>query len=114
MGKVVLAVVAVAAAVALVVFAPEIGLALGCSHLDTTRSRSHVTAVAGIALSVALSFAAKALGIGAPSAKDAVGPPQVFRQSISNSFIVYGLRRAAGCWRSSIRRSWAATTIATS
>lgn len=38
----------------------------------------------------------RALGVGAPRAKDAIGPPQVFRQSITDSFIVYGKRRVGG------------------
>jgi hypothetical protein len=54
------------------------------------------TAVIGITLSIGLSLAFRALGIGAPSAKNAVGPPQVFRQAITNSFIVYGKRRVGG------------------
>jgi hypothetical protein len=55
------------------------------------------TAVIAVGLSLAVSFAFKALGIGSvPSAKGTVGPPQVFRQSITNSFIVYGKRRVGG------------------
>lgn len=95
--KAVVAVVAVAAAVALIVFAPEIGLALGTVlGIGTSTAIAIVTLVGGIALSLALGFAARALGVGAPSAKDAVGPPQVFRQAITNSFIVYGKKRVGG------------------
>jgi hypothetical protein len=65
-------------------------------HGDAT-AIAIATAVIAIGLSLAVSFAFKALGIGSvPSAKGAVGPPQVFRQSITNSFIVYGKRRVGG------------------
>lgn len=54
------------------------------------------TAVIGLTLSVGLALGMRALGVGAPSAKAATGPPQVFRQSITDSFIVYGKRRVGG------------------
>lgn len=59
------------------------------------------TALIGVTLAAGVSLAFRALGIGVPSigapkAKEAVGPPQVFRQSIANSFIVYGKRRVGG------------------
>jgi hypothetical protein len=97
MGKTVLMVVGLAAAVAIAVFAPPLGAALAAAiGVSTAVATALVTVGLSIALSVAMSFAYKALGVGAPSAKDAVGPPVVFRQSISNSFIIYGKRRVGG------------------
>ena len=76
MGKTILAVVGVVASVAILIFAPEIGLALATAlHIGTSAAIAIVTAVAGVAASLALGFAAKALGIGAPSATHAVSPP---------------------------------------
>lgn len=72
-------------------------IALGALGITATATAIAIaTAVIGVALSLAVSFAFRALGVGAPSAKSSVGPPQVFRQAISNSFIVYGRRRLGG------------------
>jgi hypothetical protein len=91
-------VVGVVAAVAIAVAAPYLApLALGALGITATATAVAIaTAVISIGLSLAVSFAFRALGVGTPSAKDQVGPPQVFRQSISNSFIVYGKRRVGG------------------
>lgn len=98
MGKAVVGVVAVVAAVAIAVAAPYLapfvvkaGLALGL-----TISTAVATAIVGATLSIGLSLAFRALGVGAPKASNAVGPPQIFRQSISHSFIAYGKRRLGG------------------
>lgn len=100
MGKSVVAVVAVVAAIAIAVAAPYLApiavTALFGAAAVTATSVAIATAVISIGLSLAVSIGFRALGVGAPSAKNAVGPPQVFRQSISNSFIAYGLRRLGG------------------
>lgn len=90
--------VGLVAVVAIAVAAPYLApLALGALGITATATAVAIaTAVITIGLSLAVSFAFRALGIGAPSAKDQVGPPQVFRQTISNSFIVYGKRRVGG------------------
>lgn len=92
------AVVGIVAAVAIAVAAPYLApLALGALGIGATATAVAIaTAVITIGLSLAVSFAFRALGVGAPSAKNAVGPPQVFRQSVANSFIVYGRRRVGG------------------
>lgn len=98
MGKTVAAVVGVVAAVAIAVVAPYLApLVLGALGITATATAIAIaTAVISIGLSLAVSLAFRALGVGAPSAKNQVGPPQVFRQAISNSFIVYGKRRVGG------------------
>lgn len=86
-------------AVAIAVVAPYLApLALGALGITATATAVAIaTAVIGVTLSVGALLAFKALGIGAvPSAKNQVGPPQVFRQAIANSFIVYGKRRVGG------------------
>src|SRR5712691_8399055 len=98
MGKTVAAIVGIVAAVAIAIAAPYLApIALGALGITATATAIAIaTAVISIGLSLAVSFAFKALGVGAPKAKDSVGPPSVFRQSISNSFILYGLFRAGG------------------
>jgi hypothetical protein len=98
MGKTVAAIVGVVAVIAIAIAAPYLApLALGVLGITaTTTAVAIATAVIGLTLSVGLSLAFRALGVGAPTAKNAVGPPQVFRQSIANSFIVYGKRRVGG------------------
>lgn len=98
MGKTVAAIVGVVAAIAIAVVAPYLApIALGALGITATATAVAIaTAVISIALSLAVGLAFKALGVGAPSAKDAVGPPQVFRQTITNSFIAYGKRRVGG------------------
>jgi hypothetical protein len=93
-GAIAMVVVAVAIAVAAPYLAPLALYALGIAVTATTLAIA--TAVITIGLTLAASLAFRALGVGAPSAKNQAGPPQVFRQSISNSFIVYGKRRVGG------------------
>lgn len=90
--------VGVVAAVAIAIVAPHLALiALGALSIAATATAVAIaTAVIGLTLSIGLSLAFRALGVGAPSAKQQVGPPQVFRQSISDSFIIYGKRRVGG------------------
>jgi hypothetical protein len=66
--------------------------------IGITISTAVATALVTTVLSVAVSFAFTALagGTAIPSAKGAAGPPQVFRQTITDSFIIYGKRRVAG------------------
>jgi hypothetical protein len=92
-------VVGIVAAVAISIAAPYLAgafLAVIGTTTATALAISVTTALIGVALSIGLSLAFRALGVGAPSAKNAVGPPQVFRQAITNSFIVYGKRRVGG------------------
>lgn len=99
MGKTVAAIVGVVAAVAIAIVAPYLAPALvgALASIGVTVSVAVATAIIGAALSIGLSLAFRALGVGRPpSAKDAIGPPVVFRQTISNSFIVYGKRRVGG------------------
>lgn len=101
MGKTVAAVVGVVAAIGIAIAAPYLApialhAILGATAVLSTTAIAIATAVISIGLSLAVSLAFKALGVGAPKAKDQVGPPQVFRQSISNSFIVYGEFRVGG------------------
>lgn len=98
MGKTVVAVVGVVVAVAIAVAAPYLApLALHAIGIAATATAVAIaTAVIGLTLSIGLAVAMRSLGVGAPSAKGQIGPPQVFRQSISDSFIVYGKRRVGG------------------
>ena len=97
MGKVVKAVAAIAIAVGIAYFAPWLGAqflaGIGtttatalATNLATTLAATVLAGVAGIAISAIA---------GKPSAASA-GTPSVFRQSLSNSFIVYGKRRVGG------------------
>jgi hypothetical protein len=87
-------VVAIGIAIAAPYLAP---IALGALGITATATAVAIaTAVIGLALSVAASLAFRALGVGAPQAKSATGPPTVFRQTITDSFIVYGKRRVGG------------------
>lgn len=98
MGKTVVAVVGIVAAVAIAIAAPYLApLALGVLGITATATAIAIaTAAIAITLSLAVSLAFRALGVGAPSAKNAIGPPSVFRQAITNSFIAYGERRVGG------------------
>lgn len=100
MGKTVAAVVGVVAAIGIAIAAPylapiAVGALFGAAAVTAT-TVAIATAVIGLALSVAASMAFRALGVGAPQAKAATGPPTVFRQTITDSFIVYGKRRVGG------------------
>lgn len=99
MGKSLGVVIAVVAAVAIAVAAPYLApIALGVISVTATATAVAIaTTVIATTLSLGLALGMRALGIGAPSAiRGAVGPPSVFRQSIANSFIVYGQRRVGG------------------
>lgn len=95
MGKVlkVVAVIAVAAAISYLApyLAPQILSALGTTTA-TALATAVVTATVATALSIAAS-AAFAMLAGRPSTS---ASPSVFRQSIANSFIIYGKRRVGG------------------
>lgn len=85
MGKV-LKVLAVVVAIAVIVFAPQlIPQILGATLIATA-----VTAAVVIGATIALNT------LLAPRPSTQVPPPGVFRQAISNSFIVYGKRRVGG------------------
>jgi hypothetical protein len=92
MGKIVkqLAILAVAAAVAY--FAPQLSAALFVAGFSTAAAAA-ITAVAAFAVTAAASYAIS-LTAGKPSA--AAATPSIFRQAISNSFIIYGKRRVGG------------------
>ncbi|VVT08957.1 Phage tail protein [Sphingomonas aurantiaca] len=89
MGKVlkIMAVIAIAAAVAY--FAPQLAPSFLQAAIGTTAATAAVAAALSIAASAAFSLLA-----GKPSAGAAT--PSIFRQAISNSFIIYGLRRVGG------------------
>jgi hypothetical protein len=96
MGKTLLTIVAIAATVAIIVFAPELTPAFLTAAIGSSAAIAVTTAVLTLALGVALSFASKALGIGSVPKASQTGTPQVFRQSITDSFIIYGKRRVGG------------------
>ena len=100
MGKTVGAVVGVVAAIGIAVLAPVLAplalQALGMAAVAGSVSLAVATAVIATTLSIGVSLAMRSLGVGAPTAKNAVGPPSIFRQSIANSYIVYGKRRVGG------------------
>lgn len=83
----------IGAAIAIAVAAPILGAALAGALAIST---AVATALVTVGLSMAASLAFRALGLGAPKPSSQIGPPQVFRQSIANSFIVYGKRRVGG------------------
>jgi hypothetical protein len=98
-GKVVGAIAMIAVAVAITVFAPQLGAAFLTAIGTTTATAlatAAATALAATVLAVGAHFAMKATGLvrGAPSARG--GTPSVFRQSITDSFIIYGRRRMGG------------------
>ena len=92
----------VAAVVAVSYFAPQLGAlflkGIGVTAVAGSLTASLATALAATALSAAAAFGLKALGltpkVGGVSRTDA--SPTVFRQSITQSFIVYGRRRVGG------------------
>jgi hypothetical protein len=98
LGKTVGLIVAGAAAIAIAIVAPM--LAPGLVHLAAgiglTISTAVATAIIGTTMAIGLSLAMTALGVGAPKAAQQVGPPSVFRQAITDAFIVYGKRRVGG------------------
>lgn len=90
MGKVLKAIAIIAVAVAVAYFAPQFLPAL----IGTGATAAAVTAaVVSIAIGVAISTGLSLLA-GKPATASAT--PSVFRQSLANSFIIYGKRRAGG------------------
>lgn len=92
MGKVLKAVAIIAIAVAVAYFAPQL-LPSALSFLGTATAAAITTAVVSTAIALAVSTGISLLA-GKPSTAGAA--PSVFRQSISNSFIIYGKRRVGG------------------
>lgn len=90
-----MAVVGVVAAIAIAVAAPYLAVGV-LGFVAGTTGAAIATAVIGVVLSTALAVGMRLIAGGAPVQKAQVGPPQVFRQSISESFIVYGKRRVGG------------------
>lgn len=92
MGKVLKIVAVVAVAAAIAYFAPQISALLLASTASAATTAA-VTAAVAATLAVAAS-AAMTLLAGRPSTAGAT--PSVFRQAVSNSFIIYGKRRVGG------------------
>lgn len=84
------------AVVAVALAAPTGGLSVAAALGLTKIAAAVVGAVAAMVFTVAANELMKAVGItnGAPSAAQA-GPPQVFNQALTDSFILYGRRRTA-------------------
>ena len=93
MGKVLKAVAIIAVAVAVAYFAPQISAALVSAGLSTATAAAITTTLVSTAIAAAVSTGISLLA-GKPSTAGA--SPSVFRQSISNSFIIYGKRRVGG------------------
>jgi hypothetical protein len=93
MGKVVKAIAIIAVAVAIAYFAPQISAALVSAGLSATTAAAITSAVVATAISAGAA-AGFSLLAGKPSAGAAT--PSLFRQAISNSFIIYGKRRVGG------------------
>lgn len=90
MGKVLKAIAIIAVAAAVAYFAPQLLPALiGTGTVATAVTTAIVSAAIATAVTTGLSLLA-----GKPSTSGAA--PSVFRQSISNSFIIYGKRRVGG------------------
>ncbi|MHA0333654.1 Hint domain-containing protein [Sphingomonas aquatilis] len=93
MGKVLKAVAIIAVAVAVAYFAPQISAALVSAGLSTATAAAITTTLVSTAIAAAVTTGISLLA-GKPSTGGA--SPSVFRQSISNSFIIYGKRRVGG------------------
>lgn len=89
MGKVVKAVAVIAITIAIAVYAPQLAPSFLSMAIGTTAAAAVTAAVLTVAASAAMMLLA-----GKPSAGAA--SPTMFRQSISNSFIIYGKRRVSG------------------
>lgn len=89
MGKVLKVVAVIAIAVAIAVYAPQ----LTPSFLSSAIGSTAATAAVATAMSLAAGAVMQAL-TPKPSAGSAA--PSIFRQAISNSFIIYGKRRVGG------------------
>lgn len=61
-----------------------------------TTAATVATEVIGLTLSTALAVGMRMISGGAPVQRSPIGPPQVFRQSVTDSFLVYGKRRVGG------------------
>ena len=83
---------------AVAIAAPYLAPAFLVTAFGTATATAITAAVLSTVVAVGLSIATRALtkGKAAPSAEGEVGPPQIFRQTITNSFIVYGRRRVGG------------------
>lgn len=92
MGKVLKAVAIIAVAVAVAYFAPQLTPFL-TSIVGSTTAAAITTAIVSTAIATAVTTGLSLLA-GKPSTAGAT--PSVFRQSISNSFIIYGKRRVGG------------------
>ncbi|WP_347091664.1 phage tail protein [Sphingomonas parapaucimobilis] len=91
MGKVLKAVAVIAAAAAIAYFAPQISAAI----LASTASAATTAAVtAAVAATLTAAVAAGMSLLSSKPRSDAT--PSIFRQAISNSWIIYGKRRAGG------------------
>lgn len=91
LGKVLKAIAVIAVAAAIAYFAPQISAAILSSTASAATAAAVTAAVsATLAIGAALAFSALA---GKPSSS---ATPQVFRQAIANSFIIYGKRRVGG------------------
>ena len=74
------------------VYAPQLSAALVASGVSTTAAAA-ITAVASLAVTAAASYA---VSLTAPKPSAATAGPSIFRQAISNSFLIYGKRRVGG------------------
>lgn len=92
-GKVLKAVAIIAVAVAIAYFAPQISAALVSAGLSTATAAAITTTLVSTAIAAGVTAGISLLA-GKPSTAGA--SPSVFRQSISNSFIIYGKRRVGG------------------
>lgn len=92
MGKVLKAVAVIAIAAAVVYFAPQISAALLSAGLAATTASAVTSALVATAISAGLTAG---LSLLAPKPSTS-NTPSMFRQAISNSFIVYGKRRVGG------------------
>jgi hypothetical protein len=93
MGKVVKAVAALAVVALVTYLAPPLGAALGKALALSAVGTAVATAVISIGLSIAAGMALSALGPRAPRPTAEMGAPTILRQSLTDSFILYGRRR---------------------
>lgn len=89
MGKVLKVVAVVALAAAIAYFAPQLTPAFLSAAIGTTAATAAVTAALSLAASAAISLLASK-----PNTQNQT--PGLFRQAVSNSFIIYGKRRVGG------------------
>lgn len=92
-------IIGVVVAIAIVVVAPYLApgaLALLGTASATALALAVTTAIIGAALAFGATMLMKAMGLTQGAPRTPAGPPTVFRQSIADSFIVYGKRRVGG------------------